>query len=203
MGSSAEKPFDPLDYGNIAGSVVTALLGRPLLLLGGLAPFSGAGIYALYYVGLLEAYASIAAPVGSDPIYVGKAVPSGARKGSAGLPVPSGRTLHSRLGQHGKSIEQAQNLALADFLCRYLVVESVWIRLAERVLVQEFRPVWNSVLDGFGNHAPGKGRRAMRRPRWDIVHPGRPWAMDLAPAEEPSTIWAEVLRHLERRRGGR
>ncbi|MCX5643658.1 MAG: Eco29kI family restriction endonuclease [Phycisphaerae bacterium] len=28
----------------------------------------------------------------------------------------------------------------------------------------------------FGNHSPGAGRGAMRRPRWDILHPARLWA---------------------------
>ena len=202
MGQSAEKPFDPLDYGNIANSVVAALLGRPLLPLAGLGAFDGAGIYALYYSGAQEQYAPIAAPVGESPIYVGKAVPTGARKGADAGATSSTRALYGRLRQHAGSVEQAENLDTVDFPCRYLVVEPVWIRLAEQVLVQEFRPVWNTVLDGFGNHAPGRGRHAMRRPRWDIVHPGRSWAKGLEPAEEPSAIWDEVRAHLERRGGG-
>lgn len=39
------------------------------------------------------------------------------------------------------------------------------------------------MIDGFGNHDPGAGRRNMRRPRWDIIHPGRTWAEKLAAAE--------------------
>ena len=64
------------------------------------------------------------------------------------------------------------DLALSEFRCRFLVVVPVWITLAERFLIDHFQPAWNSVIDGFGNHAPGQGRRDMRRPRWDVVHPG-------------------------------
>ena len=202
MPTPTERPFDPLDYDNIANSVVRVLLERPLLPLAGLEPFRGAGIYALYYTGALAEYGPIATPVGEIPIYVGKAVPTGARKGTGVRGVSPGRTLCNRLRQHSASIEQAENLKGADFLCRYLVVEPVWIRLAERVLIQESRPVWNTILEGFGNHPPGRGRRSMRRPRWDIVHPGRAWAMELEAAEEPATIWTEVRAHLERSGGG-
>ena len=45
--------------------------------------------------------------------------------------------------------------------------------MAERFLIEHFRPIWNVVLDGFGNHDPGKGRTAMKRPRWDSSHAGK------------------------------
>jgi hypothetical protein len=79
--------------------------------------------------------------------------------------------------------KQAENLHLDEFPFRFLVVVPVRIRLAQRFLIGHFRPVWNTVLDGFGNHDPGKGRKDMRRPRWDIVHPGRPGATRLTAAE--------------------
>jgi hypothetical protein len=40
------------------------------------------------------------------------------------------------------------------------------------------------LIDGFGNHDPGKGRHAGLRPRWDTLHPGRPWAERLQPRDE-------------------
>ena len=198
MAREREEPFDPLDYGNIARSVVSGLLRRSLRRLGELQPFSGAGIYSIYYTGPFAPYAPIAAPACETPVYVGKAVPPGSRKGRDELHPSSNRALHTRLGQHAGSIAAAQNLDVADFVCRFLVVQPVWIRLAEQVLLQRFRPVWNTVVDGFGNHAPGSGRGAMRRPRWDIVHPGRPWALNLEPQEEPDAILAEVEDHLRR-----
>lgn len=104
-----------------------------------------------------------------------------------------GRVLWSRLRQHARSIEQAENFRLEDFRCRYLVAVPVWITLAERFLIEHYRPVWNTIVDGFGNHDPGKGRHSMKRPRWDILHPGRPWAKLLQSAESPDDIMADLL----------
>jgi len=95
--------------------------------------------------------------------------------------------------EHASSIEQATNLELVDFQCRYLCVQHLWIPLAEQVLVSKFQPVWNVVLDGFGNHPPGSGRRGMRRPRWDILHPGRPWALALE-AQETAEQMDKLVR---------
>jgi len=35
-----------------------------------------------------------------------------------------------------------------------------------------------------GSHHPGKGRHAGMRPRWDVLHPGRMWARQLAERPE-------------------
>jgi hypothetical protein len=96
--------------------------------------------------------------------------------------------LYQRLRDHAKSIEQAENPQLDEFQCRYVVVVPVWITLAERFLIDHFRPAWNTLIDGFGNHPPGSGRQGMRRPRWDILHPGRPWAAALRAAETADGI---------------
>ncbi len=198
MSEESLESFDPLDYGNIAAGVVRALLSREAVETETLAPFEGAGIYALYYRGPFEAYRAISGARCRLPIYVGKAVPAGARKGADGLAPRAGRVLYNRLRQHRATIEQAENLIPSDFKCRFLVVKEVWIPLAEQVLVNQFKPVWNTVLDGFGNHPPGSGRRAMRRPRWDIVHPGREWAARLEAREDAEAILAEVRAHLAR-----
>lgn len=42
-----------------------------------------------------------------------------------------------------------------------------------------FRPLWNVVVAGFGNHDPGKGRRGQEKSVWDTLHPGRSWAATL------------------------
>ena len=182
------KAYDPLDYANLARSVVTALLESASAALPPTEKFSGCGVYALYYTGTLPFYSHIASSDLDKPIYVGKAIPTGARKGSSQIDSDSSTELYRRLHDHAKSIEQAENLALVEFQARYLVVVPVWITLAERFLIEHFRPVWNTVLDGFGNHDPGSGRRAMRRPRWDIVHPGRPWAAKLQAAETAKQV---------------
>jgi hypothetical protein len=88
--------------------------------------------------------------------------------------------LFRRLEEHRKSIEQVQNLSIADFVCRYLVVDEIWNPLGESLMIQRNRPLWNAVVDGFGNHDPGAGRHMGARPSWDTLHPGRPWAAKCA-----------------------
>jgi hypothetical protein len=107
-----------------------------------------------------------------QPIYVGKAVPKGARKGGLGLDAALGLALRSRLREHARTIEQT-NLRLLDFHCRTLTVDDIWIPLGENVVIEKFQPLWNRVIDGFGIKTPGKGRAGQRRSSWDELHPGR------------------------------
>lgn len=60
-----------------------------------------------------------------------------------------------------------------------MAVVPVWITLAERFLIEHYKPVWNVCLEGFGDHDPGKGRRDSQRSWWDALHPGRSWAHKL------------------------
>ncbi len=182
------EAYNPLDYENLAGSVVRALLEATPTTLPPAENFTGSGVYALYYTGTLPFYSHIASPDLHEPIYVGKAVPTGARKGSRSTNSGASTELHQRLNDHAKSVKQAENLDLIEFQTRYLVVMPVWVSLAERFLVDYFRPIWNTMIDGFGNHPSGRGRRGMRRPRWDVVHPGRPWATELQAAETVEDI---------------
>jgi hypothetical protein len=190
------EAYDPLNYANRARSVVGALLAREASALPPAEPFDGSGVYAVYYVGGLACYSAIASPRLSVPIYVGKAIPAGGRKGGGEAEVEGDSALFRRLVEHARSIETAENLRLDEFRCRYLVVVPVWISLAERFLIDHFRPVWNTFLDGFGNHDPGKGHKDMRRPRWDILHPGRVWAGRLEAEESADHLAAEVVRRL-------
>ncbi|MXP72874.1 Eco29kI family restriction endonuclease [Pseudomonas aeruginosa] len=181
-------PFNPLDKKNLGASVAEALLTKEVHPLGDLPVFEGAGIYAIYYTGDFASYAQVSR-LNVDgkfmlPIYVGKAVPPGARMG-ASLELAAGKVLHKRLKEHAESIKAAENLDINDFHCRFLVVDDIWIPLGESLIIARFTPVWNSLIDGFGNHNPGKGRHAGMRPRWDVLHPGREWALRLA--ERPET----------------
>ena len=81
-----------------------------------------------------------------------------------------------QIAEHAESIEQAQNLTISSFFCRYLAVDDIWIPLGESLLIDHLRPIWNLVIDGFGNHDPGGGRRNQMKSSWDVLHPGRPWA---------------------------
>lgn len=134
-----EHPYNPLDKKPLAKSTANALLGREIESLPPSEGFEGAGIYAIYYLGEFPAYALITEANRESrfeaPIYVGKADPKGGRRGGGGLDTLAGKDLYSRLTKHGRSIEQATNLDLADFRCRYLVVDEVWIRMAERMLI--------------------------------------------------------------------
>ena len=78
------NPFNPLDKKNLGISVGDALLTSKASPLPPDDKFIGAGIYCLYYRGPFEPYRRMA-EMNSDkwrvPVYVGKAVPAGARKG--------------------------------------------------------------------------------------------------------------------------
>ena len=177
-----KNPFNPLDKRNLGNSVARAMLEQIVTLLPP-ESFEGAGIYAIYYRGSYPAYGPIAKKNRRGfhwPIYVGKAVPAGARKGGVGLGLKSGKALYKRLREHAESIDQAANLDLSDFRCRYLIVDDIWIPLGESLLVERFQPVWNKVVDGFGNHTPGSGRYNQQRSLWDVLHPGRFWATKCA-----------------------
>jgi len=48
-----------------------------------------------------------------------------------------------------------------------------------KMLIEKYKPLWNTVLDGFGNHDPGSGRYKQQVSPWDVLHPGRSWAAKL------------------------
>ncbi len=193
--------FNPLNKKNLGESVTDALLREPIHQLPP-SPFIGAGVYALYYTGPFPAYREISQRNQGEafawPIYVGKAVPAGARKGGFGLDTDPGQVLHKRLCEHAKSIDQARNLELSDFRCRLLVVDDIWIPLGENLLIETFSPVWNRKIDGFGNHDPGKGRYKQRRSSWDVLHPGRPWVERLrkSPGDESALMVEKAERYI-------
>lgn len=201
---SDPQPFNPLDKINLGLSVAEALLGRKPISLDELGRFNGAGIYALYYIGGFETYRALATRnMSADglvaPIYVGKAIPAGGRKGASLNATPRTNALCNRLREHAESIESAQNLRLNDFRCRYLVVDDIWIPLGESLMIAKFSPIWNNLIDGFGNHDPGKGRYQGMRTRWDVLHPGRAWADRCATRPETAKdIDREVRSHLAR-----
>ena len=169
------KLYDPLTYDNLMAGLVSHFKRQDTKRLDTVEGIEGPGIYALFYSGDMTVYKPIAD--GGHPIYVGKAVPPGSRKGAA--VDESSPALQRRINEHAKSIRQADNLRAADFSCRYLAVVPVWITLAERFLIDYYRPVWNLCLDGFGDHDPGRGRRNSQRSWWDTLHPGREWAAAL------------------------
>lgn len=195
--------FNPLDPERLGLSVIRALLESPCDKMPPNQRFEGSGLYAIYYQGDYEPYRTIS---GTDcwwPIYVGKAIPAGGRKGLDALVRAEqikDHSLYERLVKHGSSIDSpGSGLRVGDFRCRYLIVDGIWIPLAESLLIQYYRPLWNVVVEGFGNNDPGRGRRNQRRSPWDSLHPGRDYANrdadGMPEAEVLQTITAHLAKH--------
>jgi hypothetical protein len=178
------QPYNPIEPENLAESVVRALLRGPCHALPPAEAFDGPGIYLLYYSGTFPAYRRASLPNKGGacelPIYVGRAKPKGGRKGKKRVEKAGQQPLYERLRKHEQSIGSTSNLAVAEFRCRYLVVADLWVPLAENLLINQYRPLWNVVIDGFGNNDPGGGRYKQKRSDWDVLHPGRPWVQNLA-----------------------
>jgi predicted GNAT superfamily acetyltransferase len=190
-------PFNPLDKKNLGASVAEAMLEQKAQPLGAIKPFIGVGIYAIYYTGDFQPYKPLALRNRDErfsaPIYVGKAVPAGARKGG-GVGESNSRALFNRLHEHAESVAAAgSTLEIEDFYCRFLVVDDIWIPLGESLLIAKFAPVWNALIDGFGNHDPGSGRYKGLRPKWDVLHPGRSWADKCASRPETQQQIAQEI----------
>jgi hypothetical protein len=137
----------------------------------------------LYYDGPFEPYEPIAQRNReelSEPIYVGKAVPRGRRQGRKTS--SHSAELYNPINEHRRSIDRARNLAPSDFPCRFVLLEdemSDTIVTVESALIRKYWPLWNSVIDGFGNHDPGSGRYEQQASEWDTLHPGRSWVEKL------------------------
>ena len=169
--------YDPLTWENLMAGLTARFEQVPLVNLSLIDEARGPGVYALFYKGPHPAYRPIAGT--RSPIYVGKAVPQGTRKGTG---AGSGSyALRNRLRLHHKSIVLAENLSVVDFQCRYLAVVPVWITLGERFLIDYYRPIWNTAVDGFGNNPQGRHRSTGEKSWWDTLHPGRQWASKRTP----------------------
>ena len=75
--------------------------------------------------------------------------------------------------------------------------EADLIVIVEAALIRKYNPLWNSYIDGFGNHDPGSGRYNQAKSEWDVLHPGRGWAEKLR-GNAPTT--AEVTEKVKRYR---
>jgi hypothetical protein len=76
--------------------------------------------------------------------------------------------------------------------------ESDLVVPVEAALIRKHHPLWNAVVDGFGNHDPGAGRYNQARSEWDVLHPGRAWAERLTGrSPDLEEVTAEVQRALK------
>jgi len=168
--------------------------------------FLGTGVYALYYTGsnpLYKRYAELNRLSYDYPIYVGKAVPKGWRQArSSDNAQNQSRELIGRLREHGRSITLSANLSLEDFMCRFVIFEdegSDMISTIEAALIKLNKPLWNTAVDGFGNHDPGSGRYEQAKSDWDVIHEGRTWANKCKGKHaEEDTIVSNIHLHLKK-----
>jgi hypothetical protein len=162
-------------------------------------------VYAIYYQGDHPAYACASRT--ETPIYVGKADPK----------VPDARTsrdqgpqLYGRLADHRRMIKTVGEYAMKnglphplkveDFLCRRLVCATNAQLVAERHLIGTFKPIWNNEVGicwGISKHGDAAKTRANKRSPWDVMHPGRAWAMaeSLEDKMSPDVIVERITEH--------
>lgn len=200
-----DASFDPSNPDTIGRLVVLALLAQDRVPLGELRPTYGSGIYAIYYVGQHPAYAEISGT--ETPIYVGKADPDEPRAAS---PREQGVRLFGRLADHRSAVREVEQYAIdnddphpllvQDFECRRLVCATNAQLVAERHLIDMFKPAWNSetkICFGISKHGDSSETRRNKKSPWDVLHPGRDWAMT-SPVREgmsPDTVTAKLAEH--------
>lgn len=193
--------FDPSNPKIIGRFIALALVAQTRAPLAAGEKFYGSGVYAIYYRGSFPLYAPLSGT--ETPIYIGQAAP---KVGNARTPMEQGDRLARRLEDHRRNIKKATGtLALDDFECRALVVQSGWETAAEDYLIHFFQPIWNSetkILYGLGKHGDNADVRGNRRSPWDTLHPGRQWAgaAKLVDARSREQIEGDLAKHFATRR---
>lgn len=200
--------FDPADPDTAGRLVALALIAQDRVPLGRVARTYGSGVYAIYYRGDHPLYAAVSGT--ETPMYVGKADPKSA---NARTPREQGPQLHGRLADHRRMIKTVGEYADREGLPHPLRVEAFEARrlvcatnaqlVAEKHLIAMFRPIWNNEIGicwGISKHGDAATTRANKRSPWDVLHPGRNWAMaeslaDSVPAEE---IERRIAEHFEK-----
>jgi hypothetical protein len=167
----------------------------------------GSGVYAIYYRGDHPAYNSVS--MTETPIYVGKADPKHADARTAR---EQGPQLYGRLTDHRRMIRTVGDhaikyglpnpLRIEDFQCRRLVCATNAQLVAERHLIGTFKPVWNNEVGicwGISKHGDAAKTRANKRSPWDVMHPGRAWAMseDLEDKMSQDVIIEKINEHFD------
>jgi len=154
------------EFAEILKDAVLFFHGTPVFAIPPPQTFVGAGVYALYYLGKSGIYSKFGNEINRTaynvPIYVGKAVPDGWRQSRNTSATDGKNKLFSRIKEHARSIQAVRSLSVNEFHCRFMIFEGEaqnMIAAAEAALIAEKTPLWNSVVDGFGNHAPGVKRK--------------------------------------------
>jgi len=199
--------FDPADPDTAGRLVALALIAQDRVPLGRVARTYGSGVYAIYYRGDHPLYATVSGT--ETPIYVGKADPD---TPNARTPREQGPKLFLRLTDHRRMIqtvgEHAEReglphpLRLDDFEARRLVCATNAQLVAEKHLIGMFGPIWNKEIGicwGISKHGDAATTRANKRSPWDVMHPGRLWAMaeSLDDKASPKDIKRRTAEHFE------
>lgn len=167
--------------------------------------YLGRGVHALYYIGdnpIYKRYAELNRLSYDYPIYVGKAVPKGWRQSRISSDaLTDSSELYTRIREHSRNIAVGVGLEVKDFACRFVIFEnssSDMISTVEAALIKLNRPLWNTALDGFGNHTPGAGRFEQAKSGWDVIHPGRAWAEKCkGKSKSEAVILANIEKHFQ------
>jgi Eco29kI restriction endonuclease len=184
-----QKPratFDPGDPKVVARMVSIALLPQPLTPLRDVSPSYGWGYTRSITEEIIRFTTVFRAP--KPPIYVGKADPA---RDDASTTREQGVRLTRRLAEHAVTIATAElyssslrrrngPIELTDFHCGRLVCATNAQLAAERHLIGMFWPLWNSETKtcwGLGKHGDAAKTRKNKQSPWDVVHPGRRWAL--------------------------
>ncbi|MEV4531602.1 Eco29kI family restriction endonuclease [Streptosporangium sp. NPDC049304] len=187
--------FDPLRRENLARSVQWALESSPAVRLDQIPDLDHEGIYALYYAGDHTLYQLISSRLCETPLYVSLAY-STPSWGYAQAAPATGRALRSKLRRHRKTLDLCADLNTWDFYVRYLLLDNLFASEAVGLMIDDHQPLWNVVLGGFGNFAPGSARRGPRSV-WHELHSGVPWADALPSAgKRADELRAAVHDHL-------
>ena len=197
--------FDPTNPETAGRLVALALVAQDRVPLARIARTYGSGVYAIYYHGDHPAYATVSNT--ETPIYVGKADPKSA---DARTSREQGPQLYGRLADHRRMIKTVGEYASAhglphplnvdDFTCHRLVCATNAQLVAERHLIGTFKPIWNNEMGicwGISKHGDAATTRANKRSPWDVMHPGRSWAMaeSLEDKMSPEVITARIVEH--------
>ncbi len=174
--------FDVLKEYVLGQHVIDALMARPVIPLDAVPEVEDTGVYAVYYTGDFPAYRPLAEANRDGkfamPIYIGSA-PRMIPLDDAATKLRAVFALSPLLREDARSIEQAENLKLDDFHCRYVIAPAYLSPLGESLLIKRTHPLWNTIITGFAQHSPHEEPGASHRSMWDTLHPGRAWAFDL------------------------
>jgi len=160
--------LDPSDPYTVGQLIADTLLVQPRIALADVAAekFYGSGVYAIYYKGDFDAYQPARGT--ETPLYIGKVDP---KTPGAETVEEQGTKLYDRLrADHARSVNDAENLDINDFECRYLVVKSAWQNTTETYLIARFKPIWNNevgICYGIGKHGDSAKTRSNKRSPWE------------------------------------